>query len=289
MGQVKSVDVAAERGLIDVRELYRAIQDKLIALLASLAPDDWSRPTVLPNWNVHDVALHLLGGDIGRVSTASTNARDRAEQSFDELAALIEESNEEWVGAARRIAPALVVELLEMFAERLSRVYERADLWASATSVAWTGVGPSPLWLDLAREYTERWTHQQQIREAIGAPLLTARRWLFPVLDVSMLALPRAYDNVPAEIGTSVNVVATGDAGGTWHVVRGAERWHLRSGGTDGASARLVVPAERAWRWLARLTAAESPAGTVATEGPESLWRPALCAVAVMTTTRLSP
>lgn len=34
--------------------------------------------------------------------------------------------------------------------------------------VSWASDGPVPLWFDMARELTERWVHQMQIREAVG-------------------------------------------------------------------------------------------------------------------------
>ena len=36
-----------------------------------------------------------------------------------------------------------------------------------------TGRDPAPVWLDVAREYRERFVHQQQIREATGRPRLS--------------------------------------------------------------------------------------------------------------------
>ena len=37
-------------------------------------------------------------------------------------------------------------------------------------SVAWAGESESENWFDVARDYTERWHHQQQIRDAVGRP-----------------------------------------------------------------------------------------------------------------------
>jgi hypothetical protein len=43
--------------------------------------------------------------------------------------------------------------------------------------------------METGREYTERWHHQMQIREAVGAPGLLERRWYQPVLDLSVRAV----------------------------------------------------------------------------------------------------
>ena len=41
---------------------------ELIALLRSLTPDDWSRPTACALWSVRDIAAHLLDDDLRRLS-----------------------------------------------------------------------------------------------------------------------------------------------------------------------------------------------------------------------------
>ena len=38
-------------------------------------------------------------------------------------------------------------------------------------AVNWAGPEPAPIWLDPAREYTERWVHQQHIRDAVRNPV----------------------------------------------------------------------------------------------------------------------
>jgi hypothetical protein len=52
--------------------------------------------------------------------------------------------------------------------------------------------------LELAREYTERWLHQQHIRDAVGAPGQTDPRFLAPVLATFAHAFPVALRRVTA-------------------------------------------------------------------------------------------
>ncbi len=66
----------------------------------------------------------------------------------------------------------------------------------AGVSVAWAGEAQSFNWFDIAREYTEKWLHQQHIREAVSRPVLAERRWLHPVLDTFMRALPYTYRGV---------------------------------------------------------------------------------------------
>jgi len=59
--------------------------------------------------------------------------------------------------------------------------------------VSWAGEEESANWFDTAREFTERWHHQQQIRLAVNKPGIVTREFYFPVLDCFMRALPYAY------------------------------------------------------------------------------------------------
>ena len=118
-----------------------------------------------------------------------------------ELTAFLDRLNADWVNASRRISPRLSIEWLDVVGRQLSALFEGADLQAPATfPVAWAGEAQSAAWFDIGREYTERWHHHQQIAEAVGAPLLTGRRWLYPVLDVSMRVMPFAYRDVDAPV-----------------------------------------------------------------------------------------
>jgi hypothetical protein len=83
-------------------------------------------------------------------------------------------------------------------------------------------------WLDVAREYMERYVHQQQIRDAAGRPPLGAA-FTGPVLETAAHALPRALDPVTRPAGTVVRFTAEGEGGGSWHVVRTAAGWELAS------------------------------------------------------------
>ena len=122
-----------------------------------------------------------------------------------------------WVQAARRVSPEKLIELLELTDRRLYEHFRALDPDAPAgISVAWAGQTRSPNWFDIAREYTEKWLHQQHIREAVGQPLLLGREWYFPVLDTFLRGLPHTCRRVAAGEGTSLTFEVTGAAGGVW-------------------------------------------------------------------------
>jgi uncharacterized protein (TIGR03083 family) len=287
---VRSWDVAEDLPPIDVGPLFQGERDALVALLGSLPDDGWWTPTELPGWNVHDLALHLLADDLGRLRRRPPGAAVATRpRSFRALARSIERSNEAWVGAARRIPPELVIEWLARTGSLVAGRFAARDRWDESLGVAWIGTGPSPVWLDAAREYMERWIHQQHIRAAMGRPGMLERRWYHPVLEAAMRALPRTYAGVPAPARTRVRVAVSGDAGGAWTMERRARRWQLVADARDAHAAidaEVTLPEAGAWRVLTRSAGAPEAAAMATRRGDPALTSPVLRAAAVMTTAR---
>jgi uncharacterized protein (TIGR03083 family) len=281
---VRSWDVAGDLPRIDVRPLLPRERAKLLGLLGSLKSSDWTRPTDCPGWNVHDVALHLLGNDIGRLGRRASSEARSGKLDFLALADLIEQSNEDWVRTTRRIPPSLLVEFLALTGPRVDAAFGQLDMGAEGVAVAWTGTGPSPYWLDIAREYTERWVHHQHIRHALGKPELSGRRWLHPVLSAFVRALPLAYEAIPAPLDTRVVVAVDGPAGGRWLLRRGDERWSLIPDDGRPAASGVRLAQDLIWRLWTRLVTVDEVRASITISGDERLGIPAARAVAVMTT-----
>src|SRR3954471_15636896 len=64
-----------------VIDLLPDIQRGLVDLLDSLSQDDWQRPIANSTWAVKDVALHLLGGDLGNLSRRRDGEVSRPQKS----------------------------------------------------------------------------------------------------------------------------------------------------------------------------------------------------------------
>ncbi len=211
---------------VDATSLVPRLRAELIALLAGLSSGDWAHATACPGWSVHAVAAHLLGVELGNVSVR----RDRWKLSPDENEnpdAWLNAFNQQWVDAARRISPPLLIELLNLAGLRFEGHLATLDLDAPGGPVEWaTGTNPAPVWLDVAREYMERYVHQYQIREATRRPQLGAA-FTGPVLTTAAHALPRGLDQVTRPAGTVVTFTAEGEGGGTWHVIRATTGWEL--------------------------------------------------------------
>src|SRR5262245_46451755 len=180
-----------------VAGLFPDLGRELLALLRPLGAEDWQRPTVCPGWSVRDVAAHLLDTAVRRLSFGRDRLPFPAPASpidtYDGLLAFLNALNAEWVAAFRRVSPALLVHFLAAVGPAFSAYVATLDPHAPGIPVAWAGEDASAAWFDLARELTERWHHQQQIRLATGAPPLDDPRFVAPVLETFLHALPHRY------------------------------------------------------------------------------------------------
>ena len=255
-----------------VVDLFPELLDGLTALLTGLSAADWKAPTACPGWSVHDAALHLLGVEIGNLSGRRDSHRlGENIDGWDELVAFLNHWNEEWVRVARRISPPLLVDLLRLTGDQMNAYFRTLDPHALGGAVSWAGDGPAPVWLDLAREYTERWHHQQHIRDAVGKPGFKEPRFFAPVLAAFARALPRAFEPVAAPDGTSVTLTISGDSGGRWSVVRQAGAWVLYAGAPAAPSAGVTLDEDVAWRLFTRGLTAQEARGRAALEGDRDL------------------
>ena len=148
--------------------------------------------------------------------------------------------------------------------------------------MAWAGEEESPSWFDVAREYTELWHHQQQIRDAAGAPPLTDRKWLHPVLDTFLRALPHAYREVAAGEATRIVFEVTGDAGGTWTLVREGPAWRLYAGSPGEANCRVILDQDTAWRCMTKGLTPEQTLARMEIAGDRALGEPVAKMLAIM-------
>jgi uncharacterized protein (TIGR03083 family) len=223
-------------------------------LLRDLSGEEWLLPTAAKKWSVKDVALHLLGGDIGNLS----RRRDKHVlpgnpiAGWQDLVAFINQLNETWVEAARRMSPRVLCDLLEVTGPQIEEYFASLDPFAVGTPVSWAGPQPAPNWLDVAREYTERWHHQQQIRDATKRPGLYEQRLFAPVLDTFVRALPHTFRNVDAKEGACVQLTISGAGGGDWVLRRDAGGWELLVGRSSQAIAEVTLDGTDAWKIFTR-------------------------------------
>jgi uncharacterized protein (TIGR03083 family) len=270
---------------IHVLELFPPLGRELLAVLRALGPEQWKLPTACAPWTVKDVAAHLLGGSLGRLweRGGEGDGVELPVMEYHELLRLIDRSNAEWVQAARRISPQMLIEFLELTDCRLYTHFKSLDPAAPARiTVAWAGDDLPPNWFDIAREYTEKWLHQEHIRAAAGKPLLTGRKWLAPVLDTFMRALPRTFRQIAAADGTRMEIQITGEAGGEWTLVRIGAGWELLVGRNPQPACRVQIDQDLAWRLFTRGVSPETAKPEVHVDGDAALGARVLEMVSIM-------
>ncbi len=231
--------------------LLRKVDDKLIELLSALRPEEWELPTVAPLWKVRDVAAHLLDTALRKLSMVRDSCYVEAVtiQSPADVISLVNRLNREGVTVYRRLSPKILIGMMKEACEQSARFHESLDPFAPAAfSVSWAGEDTSLNWFDTARELTERWHHQQQIRLATNRPGIMTPELYQPVLDCFVRGLPHVYRDVDATPGTSLLLEISGECGGQWFLSKGSAGWHfVESTGTKWTS-RVSIPQELAWR-----------------------------------------
>jgi uncharacterized protein (TIGR03083 family) len=273
---------------IDVVELFPEERAALLAVLESLTPEEWQLPTVCPGWSVKDIALHLLGDDVGmlgrgRDGHSSPNFGEGLDISrWDDLLTAINRQNEAWVYATRRMSAPLLLDLLRLTGDQTADYFRDLDPNQLGDPVDWAGTEPAPSWMHVAREYTERWVHQQHIRDAVGRPGLTERRYFGPVLDAFARALPHALRNTRAAEGTRVRLRIDGEAGGAWTAVRGEAGWSLDADERSPVAAVVTMDQDLAWRLFTKGVDQETVRQRAEISGEAALTEPVLRMVSII-------
>lgn len=272
---------------IIVTDLFPHERKHLLDLFAQLTDEDWQRPTVCAGWTVRDIGLHLLGDDIGYLSGKRDRFNNpffagRDMQRWESIVQNINEANELWVRATQRISPAMLSTLLELTGKQFYAYISSLDMMAMNGEVSWAGPGPAPVWLDIAREYTERWLHQQQIRDAVNMPGLKERQFFHPVLDTFMWALPHTYRHVAVTHTTVIKLVVTGEAGDVWYVVGDAHGWSLYKSVELQPASIVTMDQETCWRLFTKGIDKEQARANIRIEGDESLGEKVLDTVSII-------
>jgi uncharacterized protein (TIGR03083 family) len=254
--------------------LLRAVDEKLIELLRSLSAEEWELQTVAPLWKVRDVAAHLLDTVLRKLSLVRDGSLMEAVEvrSSKDLTELINRLNREGVAVYRRLSPKALISMLEMVCGQSADFHESLDPFAPAAfGVSWAGEERLANWFDTARELTERWHHQQQIRLVTNRPGILTREFYYPVLDCFLRALPYHYRNFDAPDATALIVEVSGECGGCWNLVRERDQWRLLVESTAACAARVTIPQELAWRLFTKGISPDAAREAIRIEGNQAL------------------
>jgi uncharacterized protein (TIGR03083 family) len=231
--------------------IVREVDRHLVDLLISLTSAEWELPTMAPGWSVRDVAAHLLDTALRKLSGGRDECRtERVEiRSHQDVITLVNRLNREGVTVYRRLSPAVLIELMQLACDQTADYLESLDpLAQAAIGVSWAGEMTSLVWFDNARELTERWHHQEQIRLATHRPGIMVPSLYHPVLDTFMRGLPYTYRDVTAPVGTAILVEVSGECGGQWCLVYSEAGWVFAEELPLAITAHVVIPQAIAWR-----------------------------------------
>lgn len=231
----------------------KALDDLLIRFLDDLSPEDWHKPTLAGDWKVKDIALHLLDGNMRTISMFRDGyfvPPDIPIHTYQELVSYLNRLNAEWLKATQRLSTRVIIDLLKSSGAKYYECLRHLDPKATAAfSVAWAGETESQNWFHIAREYTEKWHHQQQMRLAIGSEnVLLKERWYQAYIDTSVRALPYHYKPISGSDGDVIKFTFRGTIDKTWYLQWTENQWSLLLKTTETPTAEVIINDDIAWR-----------------------------------------
>ncbi|MBK8851769.1 MAG: maleylpyruvate isomerase N-terminal domain-containing protein [Saprospiraceae bacterium] len=271
---------------IETLHLFSILDSKLIELLKSLTKEEWDTQTVAKLWKVKDVASHLLDGNLRALSTSRDQyfgEKPENINSYQDLVGFINHLNMSWTRATKRLSPQVIIKLLEITGKEYREHLQALNPFDNAIfPVAWAGQETSPNWFHIAREYTEMFLHQQQIRDAVGKQGIMTKELFYPFVDTFMFAFPHTFSNIPAENGTTVSIEVSTDIGGIWNIVRTDKGWKLDKNKNVDTHAKVIIDPETFWKLFSKSWKPEQVMDKVKISGNTNLAKQALNIVAVM-------
>ena len=152
--------------MIPLVEQLAATWRSIDELCTGLSEDDWKRPTGCPGWSVQDNLSHLIDYE------SFALGRPRPEHEVGPLPHTKNDmgvTNEVGVDARRsRPGAEVLAEFRDVTAERLAHLstFTEDDLTREVT----TPIGPGTMKDMLTLRVMDTWSHEQDIRRALGRP-----------------------------------------------------------------------------------------------------------------------
>jgi uncharacterized protein (TIGR03083 family) len=149
-------------------EQLAATWRELITLCATMTAEQWDRPTDCPGWTVADQVAHVVGTEqllLGGMEAPAELAGGRPGYVHNDIGEL----NERWVRHYRGAGTEqLTADLRSVTAQRLDQL--RAMDEAAFDAPSWTPIGQATYRRFMQIRVFDCWTHEQDVRQAIGRP-----------------------------------------------------------------------------------------------------------------------
>jgi uncharacterized protein (TIGR03084 family) len=147
--------------MADIFDDLAAEYRRLAAVLESLTPDQWSRPSAAEGWTVSDVVLHLA-----QTEEVITGGSMREGQAFLSSETAVDRLADEMVAAERGTPPA---DLLARWRTAAFATPDALRAHPPGTRLSWVRTSLSPRTLATTR-LAEHWAHAQDITVPLGIP-----------------------------------------------------------------------------------------------------------------------
>ncbi len=266
--------------------LFPVLDNLLIDLLKSLSIDEWHLTTIAKLWTVKDIASHLLDGNLRTLSFSRDDYFGEKPiniNSYTDLVSYLNHLNISWTNATKRLSPNVLIELLEITGKQYAEHLQQLKPFETAIfSVGWAGQETSENWFHIAREYTEKFMHQQQIREAVGKQALFTKELFYPFMDTFMYGLPHTYRNVSADTGTTVTIKVLTEIGGEWTIIKTETTWQLTATKNIKSNSIVSINPDTAWKLFSKGITPDEVIDKIEISGDKDLGGTALKMVSVM-------
>lgn len=276
----------SERTPIHTSHLFPLLDTLLIDLLKSLTEEEWQKQTVARKWLVKDIASHLLDGNLRTLSISRDRYFGEIPEninSYSDLVDFLNQLNMTWTNATKRLSPNVLINLLESTGKEFSEHIQSLNSLENAVfSVAWAGEETSLNWFHIAREYTEKFLHQQQIRDAVGKQALMTKELFYPFIDTFIQALPHTYRNTAAQKNTVVTLIINTEIGGQWSIIKKENDWEFTDSFEGEATSTIKIDPQDAWLLFSKGMTPNDALEKVEITGEKDLGRIALNIIAVM-------
>lgn len=203
---------------VNADEAHRLMSEalsRLLTLLESLAPEDWSKPTACTAWNVHDVVAHQAGG---YASGVSYREMFRQYIRIPKRGQLPEDAiNELQVGERTKMTSAeLIAELKEVGPKAIHN-------WAYGFKVIKWIHAPHPvggvmslrylMWVTHSRD---TWMHRLDICRAANRPFEQTREHDGRIVELVVMDTAKKLSK--RLNGRAITLALRGIAGGRWQI-----------------------------------------------------------------------
>lgn len=239
---------------IETKHLFPQLTKELLELLRSLNESDWLKPSPIEGRTVKDLVSHIIDGSLRKLSIQRDGFANKSNvpniKAYNDLINYIQTLNNEWINVTRHLSSKILIDLLEYSENEFNTFIATLNPDDTAIfPVNWAGENISNNWFDIAREYTEVWHHQMQIRLALDKPLLLDPKFTEPLYDTFMRGLPFLYkDFAEYEAGYKINICITGTLNRWWTLEKQGDSWVLINGLFELINTSVELSDDIAWQ-----------------------------------------